>query len=147
MGPGAFSIIRRDVLERVGYFDESFFLYYEEVDLCRRIQQAGYRVRYWPDVRVVHLGGESSKTVQTVKMSSSGSQLALWRMRSAFLYYRKHDGSAAWYTKQLERLWHMLRAWKNGSNGKGEESRALISLLERAWTETSGGTVSPARPW
>jgi GT2 family glycosyltransferase len=41
--PGAFAIIRHKVLEQVGYFDEAFFLYYEEVDLCRRIQAAGYR--------------------------------------------------------------------------------------------------------
>jgi GT2 family glycosyltransferase len=145
--PGAFAIIRRDVLERVGYFDEAFFLYYEEVDLCRRILFAGYQIRYWPDVTVIHLGGESSKTVQTLQMSKSGSQLALWRMRSAFLYYRKHHGILAWYMKQQEKLWHRLRAWKNGTDAKGEESRILVSLLDRAWSETSGGTVSPRRPW
>jgi hypothetical protein len=145
--PGAFSIIRRDVLNRVGYFDESFFLYYEEVDLCRRIRQAGFNIRYWPDVTVIHLGGESSKTIHTLEMSSSGSQLALWRMRSAFLYYRKHHGVGAWYAKQLERIWHRLRAWKNGTGEKAQESRILVSLLDRAWTETSGGTVSPQRPW
>jgi GT2 family glycosyltransferase len=145
--PGAFAIIRRDVLERVGYFDETFFLYYEEVDLCRRILFAGYQVRYWPDVTVIHLGGESSKTVRTLQMSKSGSQLALWRMRSAFLYYRKHHGILAWYIKQQEKLWHRLRAWKNGADAKGEESRVLVSLLDRAWSETSGGTVSPRRPW
>ena len=145
--PGAFSIIRREALGRVGYFDEAFFLYYEEVDLCRRIRYAGYEIRYWPDVVVVHLGGESSKTVQTVKMSSSGSQLALWRMRSAFLYYRKHHGIAAWFTKQQEKLWHQLRAWKNRTGPKAEESRVLVSLLDRAWRETAGGAVSPQRPW
>lgn len=145
--PGAFSILRRDVLERVGAFDEAFFLYYEEVDLCLRIRQAGFRIRYWPDLCVIHLGGESSKTVSALKMSSSGSQLTLWRMRSAFLYYRKHHGITAWYMKQLEKVWHKLRAWKNASNAKAEESRALVSLIDRAWAETSGGAVSPARPW
>jgi hypothetical protein len=145
--PGAFSIIRREVFDRLGYFDEAFFLYYEEVDLCRRIRAAGYTIRYWPDVVVVHWGGESSRTVQSLKMSSSGSQLALWRMRAAFLYFRKHHGSTAWVAKQMERIWHQLRAWKNGANDKGEESRALISLLDRAWAETRGGFISPNRPW
>jgi len=149
--PGAFSIIRRNVLEEVGYFDESFFLYYEEVDLCRRIRQAGYAVRYWPDVEVIHLGGESSKTIQTLSMSKSGSQLALWRMRSAFLYYRKHHGITAWFARELERTWHRLRAWKNRAHpepgGKAEESRTLVRLLDQAWRETSGGSVSPPRPW
>ena len=127
--PGAYSIIRASVLGQVGYFDENFFLYYEEVDLCRRIRNAGYIIRYWPDVEVIHLGGESSKTV---------------------LYYRKHHGNTAWLAKELESGWHQLRAWKNkgaAGNGKSEESRALVSLLDRAWKETGGGTVSPPRPW
>jgi GT2 family glycosyltransferase len=148
--PGAFSIIRGSVLGQVGYFDENFFLYYEEVDLCRRIRNAGHRIRYWPDVEVIHLGGESSKTVQTLAMSKSGSQLALWRMRSEFLYYRKHHGVAAWLAKQLESVWHRLRAWKNRSEPAGlkaGESRALVSLLDQAWRETRGGLVSPPRPW
>ncbi len=149
--PGAFSIIRGSVLQRVGYFDEAFFLYYEEVDLCRRIVHAGYGVHYWPDVEVIHLGGESSKTVQSLTISKSGSQLALWRMRAEFLYYRKHHGSVAWLAKELESTWHRLRAWKNRARpepgGKAEESLALVRLLEQAWKETSGGRVSPPRPW
>lgn len=150
--PGAFSIIRRDALEKVGYFDESFFLYYEEVDLCRRFKSRGYRVRYWPDVTVVHFGGESSKTVTRMKLSQSGSQLALWRMQSAFLYYRKHHGLKAWLAKEMERVWHRMRAWKNkpgqsASEMKRDDSRAIQGLLERAWKDTSGGRVSPARPW
>jgi GT2 family glycosyltransferase len=151
--PGAFSIIRRTVLEEVGYFDERFFLYYEEVDLCRRIRKAGHLVRYWPDVVVVHWGGESSKTVKTLRMSRSGAQLELWRIRSGFLYYRKHHGSAAWVSKQIEKAWHYARSWKNsfGSSSsrheKAEESRIVIRLLNQAWRETSGGQASPARPW
>ena len=112
--PGAFAIIRRHVLEEVGYFDEAFFLYYEEVDLCHRIKAAGYRIWYWPDIVLVHLGGESSKTVKRLSLSSAGSQLTLWRMRSALLYYRKHHGAlGAWIAKSTEMLWHGLRAWKN----------------------------------
>ena len=152
--PGAYSIIRRSVLEKVGHFDEQFFLYYEEVDLCRRIKRAGYRVRYWPDVVVVHLGGESSRTVETLRMSRSGAQLELWRMRSAFLYYRKHHGSLAWLSKAIEAGWHWLRRWKNtliagnpAQQEKAAEARLIVQLLNQAWRETSGGAVSPARPW
>jgi GT2 family glycosyltransferase len=152
--PGAFVIIRREVLERVGYFDERFFLYYEEVDLCRRIKKAGYAVHYWPDVVVVHLGGESSKTVKRLTMSSAGSQLTLWRMRSALLYYYKHHGlRGAWLAKKTETLWHVVRAWRNVGSGdaerqaKREESRALIALMQQAWHDTQGGRLSPARPW
>jgi GT2 family glycosyltransferase len=151
--PGAYSIIRRTTLEQVGYFDEQFFLYYEEVDLCRRMKKAGYRVRYWPDVVVVHLGGESSKTVQSLRMSRSGAQLELWRMRSALLYYRKHHGSLAWLCKEIEAAWHRVRAWKNqlsreaAYREKAEESQLIVQLLNQAWRETAGGAVSPSRPW
>jgi GT2 family glycosyltransferase len=151
--PGAYSIIRRTVLEEVGYFDEQFFLYYEEVDLCRRIKKAGYLVRYWPDVVVMHMGGASSKTVKDLAMSRSGAQLELWRMRSGFLYYRKHHGNAAWIWKEIESTWHSLRAWKNAfgrstvNAEKAKHSKMVIRLLNQAWRETSGGALSPRRPW
>jgi GT2 family glycosyltransferase len=151
--PGAFAIIRRDVLEQIKYFDEAFFLYHEEVDLCRRIKQAGYEIWYWPDVVVVHLGGESSKTVQSLSMSGSGAQLTLWRMRSELIYYRKHLGCAAWFVRMLEELWHVIRSWKNAGSddpirvAKARDSRRTISLMQQAWCETQGGRLSPARPW
>lgn len=151
--PGAFSIIRRAVLEEVGYFDEAFFLYYEEVDLCQRIKAAGYELWYWPDIVVVHYGGESSKTVTTLAMSSSGAQLTLWRMRSQLLYYRKHRWLSAWLVKALEQSWHRLRAWKNAFSSdsvraiKAADSLKIVQLMDRAWEETRGGRLSPQRPW
>lgn len=145
--PGAFSLIRTDVIRRIGFFDESFFLYYEEVDLCRRIKHAGYRVYYWPDVGVTHLGGESSKSMRTMEISRTGSQLTLWRIRSALIYYRKHHGSLAWMAMRVEFVWHWLRAAKNAGDSKAAESRKMMQLLQQAWIETLGGRVSPARPW
>lgn len=150
--PGAFAILRRSVLETVGPFDEQFFLYYEEVDLCRRIRQAGHEIAYWPDMHVVHLGGESSKTMQNARMSRSGSQLVLWRMRSALLYYRKHHGWLGTLSiAALEWLWHAVRAaknfWTEAARAKREESIALVGLMGRAWRETAAGSISPPRPW
>jgi GT2 family glycosyltransferase len=151
--PGAFSIIRKEALSQAGLFDEDFFLYYEEVDLCCRIKQAGWSIWYWPDVVVVHLGGESSKTVSSLKFSKSGAQLTLWRMRSGMIYYRKHHGSAAWFAKAVEGAWYRMRARKNAgrtddeSIRKREDSEVFLELLDRAWKETQGGRSSPARPW
>ena len=152
--PGAFVIMRREVLDLVGAFDERMFLYYEEVDLCRRVKRAGSRVCYFPDVVVVHLGGESSRTVERLAFSSAGSQLTLWRMRSQLLYYRKHLGPLrAWLVRQLEYRWHSFRAQKNrwfgGDAGaaKVEESTVIAQLSRLAWQETAGGRVSPPRPW
>jgi len=151
--PGAFSIIRSEVLYTVGHFDPRFFLYYEEVDLCRRIKAAGYRVAYWPDLEVVHIGGESSKTVRRLSLSASGSQLTLWRMRSALLYYRKHHAAQAWWVMIAETLWHRLRLLRNTFRDtpeaatKAEESQAVVALFATAWEETQGGRVCPQRPW
>ena len=151
--PGAFSIIRRSMLEKVGGFDEAFFLYYEEVDLCQRIKAAGYTIHYWPDVVVVHLGGESSKSLLNSARSGSGAQLTLWRLRSEFLYYRKHHGSVAWRGKAVESAWHRLRLMSNrifrraGSREKAMDSQVTLKLIKRAWKDTRGGRTSPPTPW
>ena len=151
--PGAFSIIRREVLESVGYFDEVFFLYYEEVDLCKRIKSAGFKISYWPDLEIVHIGGESSRQVKRLSLSSSGSQLTLWRMRSALLYYRKHHPAMVWLAMAMETSWHQLRRLKNlgkrqdDASAKVVESEAVAHLYEKAWKETRGGRLSPSRPW
>jgi GT2 family glycosyltransferase len=147
--PGAFTILRHDALAAVGGFDERFFLYYEEVDLCRRMAATGREVWYWPEIRVTHIGGASSKTVKTLEFSASGSQLTLWRMRSALLYYRKHHGTlAAWSLAALESAWHRLRLASNARNAARRESmRRHVALVRQAWSDTAGGTLCPPRPW
>jgi GT2 family glycosyltransferase len=149
--PGAFAFIRADTFASLNGFDERFFLYYEEVDLCRRLQAAGLQVHYWPQLRIQHIGGESAKTVTGQSVSKSGSQLILWRVRAGLLYYRKHHGLAVAYAvNQLERRWHALRAWnarRQGQLEKAADSAALVAVLRQAWGETMGGRVSPPRPW
>lgn len=157
--PGAYSIIRREALATVGPFDPAFFLYYEEVDLCRRIQAAGYSIWYWPDVVVIHIGGESSRRMtegsptKTLQMSKSGSQLTLWRMRSTLLYYRKNHGWQARFARLLETLWYGQRAWRKrfsrdaDRKASGDADRAHVRLMQQAWRETKGGRVSPPQPW
>lgn len=148
--PGAFAILPRDLVESIGLFDPRFFLYYEEVDLCRRIRQAGRTVKYWPDLCITHIGGESSKTVTQLSFSKSGSQLTLWRMRSQLLYYRKwHGAVGAWLAKAIEQGWHALRAFRNRERDpeKAEDSRHIIATWRQAWADTQGGKVSPSQPW
>jgi len=147
--PGAFCIIRQSALAQIGFFDERFFLYYEEVDLCRRLKKDGWSVWYWPDLKAVHWGGESSKTLSGQTVSNHGRQLTLWRMRSALLYYRKHHGYlAAWFSASIESTWHRLRMLKNRCDpDKKAESRAIVTLQQRAWRETLAGRISQPTPW
>ncbi len=155
--PGAYSMIRAGALAKVGLFDPRFFLYYEEVDLCLRIKNAGYSIWYWPDVVVTHIGGESSKqlsqTQKSLKMSSAGSQLTLWRMRSTLLYYRKNHGWQVYLAWLFEALWSGQRALRKRLSSdperrrSGEQDSAHVALLRQAWRETGGGRYSPAQPW
>ena len=60
---GACMLVRREVLDQIGGFDEGFFMYSEELDLCRRAVSAGWQVVYYPPARVTHYEGKSSEQV------------------------------------------------------------------------------------
>ncbi len=151
--PGAYSIMRADVLESVGSFDPRFFLYYEEVDLCKRIKNAGYSIWYWPDIVVTHIGGESSRQVKSLHLSRTGAQLTLWRMRSTLLYYRKHHGLSAWLTMAVEALWYWLRSQRRrlssdpDRRASAQADLSMVSIMSEAWRDTKGGRLSPEQPW
>jgi GT2 family glycosyltransferase len=152
--PGAFSIMRREALQQSGLFDPEFFLYSEEVDLCRRIKAAGFNVLYWPDVVVTHIGGESSRKLTTLTFSDREAQVLQWRMRSTLLYFRKHHGGlGARGMRRLEDAFQLLRWLRNRwsrdprRRPRAEEAKVFLGLMRNAWDETDGGKVSPPRPW
>jgi GT2 family glycosyltransferase len=151
--PGAYCILRPEALAAAGVFDPRFFLYYEEVDLCRRIKAAGFTVWYWPDIVVIHIGGESSRQLKSLQMSRSGAQLTLWRMRSTLLYYRKHHGLSSLGARFLEVAWNHFRALRRSRSrdpkrrNEAAYFRAQADLMEQAWRETRGGRTSPPQPW
>jgi N-acetylglucosaminyl-diphospho-decaprenol L-rhamnosyltransferase len=82
---GACLMLRRDALERLGGLDEGFFLYSEDTDLCRRLRDAGYGVRYEPGATARHEGGASAPRTQTEWIAA----------RSRVRYARKHRRGAA----------------------------------------------------
>jgi GT2 family glycosyltransferase len=59
---GAFMMLRRSVLDKVGMLDEDYFMYGEDIDLSYRILQGGYKNYYFPETRIIHYKGESTKT-------------------------------------------------------------------------------------
>lgn len=76
-------LIRREVFESVGLLDEEFFLYYEDMDYCRRARSGGWRIRLCPDARVLH----------DVSASSGGRNSPMeryWMAQSSGRYFRKH---------------------------------------------------------
>ena len=81
---GACLMIRRDVFEQIGGFDENFFMYFEDKDLCKRVKELGYKVVYYPKTTIIHLlGGSSHGIKKSVNKYYRDSQL---------YYYQKHLG-------------------------------------------------------
>ncbi|MEI6510523.1 MAG: glycosyltransferase family 2 protein [Candidatus Uhrbacteria bacterium] len=86
---GAFFCIRREVLDKIGLLDDGFFLWYEEVDFCKRTVDAGWKVRYYGDVSMLHRKGGSFSRVGTLKKQGMVR-------RSLRRYMRKHYGRPVW---------------------------------------------------
>jgi len=83
---GCSMLFSRKVLEEVGLFDETFRHYYEDMDLCRRIRQAGYRILVVPQAKVWHKVAASSGGTDT-------PDERYWMARSSVRYFRKHAKS------------------------------------------------------
>jgi GT2 family glycosyltransferase len=79
-------LLRREALDEVGLFDEEFFIYSEETDLCRRLRGAGWRTQYFPHVTVVHHESQFSAGIPERRINE------MWRGRHR--YWRKHHSAA-----------------------------------------------------
>ncbi len=88
--PGCYYMVRKEVVNTVGLFDPLYFLYSEEVDHCFSVKKAGWDVAYCADVKVVHIGGESAKSVGEISMVSR--QVPHLQIESELLYFRKNHG-------------------------------------------------------
>jgi GT2 family glycosyltransferase len=83
---GACMLARRDALDAVKGFDERFFLYWEDADVCRRLRGRGYHVRYVPGATAIHRVGQSSRTARASAIRAFHE--------SAYLYYATHVAPA-----------------------------------------------------
>jgi GT2 family glycosyltransferase len=81
---GAFYLVRRDVFEVLGGFDENFFVYLEDLDFSLRARHLGWRCHYLSDARAFHLGGGSSRQVKDRRL--------FYSLRSRVIYSFKHHG-------------------------------------------------------
>ena len=79
---GACMLARREALASVGVFDERYFLYWEDADLCRRLRARGYHVRFAPGATAIHRVGQSSRTAKRASLRAFHD--------SAYLYYATH---------------------------------------------------------
>ncbi|KPL82927.1 hypothetical protein SE15_10415 [Thermanaerothrix daxensis] len=121
---GSCMMIRRGVIEQIGYLDETFFAYQEDADFCFRARQAGWKIYYVPMAEVIHFGGKGG--------SSSEPYRAIFEWhRSYYYYYRKH--LAKEYSFVINGFMYMAMAVK-----------LIISLLRACFSkEKVVGTKKP----
>ncbi|MCE9564912.1 MAG: glycosyltransferase family 2 protein [Planctomycetes bacterium] len=115
---GSFLLMRREALAQVGELDERYFIYDEDIDWCLQVKRAGWKVRFWPGVSMIHLGAAANSFMR---------DKTLVMFRSHVSYLRKNHGwfaAAAFYLGMGLRL--VLAMWKQG----------LFWLIGRAkWTD------------
>ncbi len=92
---GSFFLTRKKILDGVGLFDEDYFMYAEDIDLCYRIKQAGFEVMYVPQVEIVHHKGISSGPKKHSQHLSAANLETKQRSLKAFyqtmkIFYKKH---------------------------------------------------------
>jgi len=123
---GATMMIRAEVADTTGGFDESFHMYCEEIDWSWRIRQAGWEIHAVPQAEIIHYGGESTSQIQALSLVN------LWRSR-AQLYHKHYSPwkadmatrlvrwgmarkAAETHDPELKNAYHeIIRIWSNGS--------------------------------
>lgn len=93
---GAAMLIRREVLSAVGLFDESYFMYCEEIDYCLRARRAGWSIYMAPAARIVHYAGQSTRQFRERMF------VALWRSR-LMLFDRYYSRLYRWLARRIIR--------------------------------------------
>lgn len=92
---GAFLLTRKSVLDKVGLFDEDYFMYAEDIDLCYRIKEAGFKIMYVPQVRIIHYKGvasgikKHSREISTANVQSRKKTIDYF-YSTMLIFYKKH---------------------------------------------------------
>lgn len=113
---GAFMLMRKTVLDKIGLLDETFFMYGEDIDLSYRITKAGYKNYYFPDTQIIHYKGESTKR-------SSLNYVIIFYKAMAIFSKKHFSGSNAFWFNALIHLAIFLKA-----------GLALLSRFLKAFT-------------
>jgi len=81
--PGSALMIRRKIFEKINGFDENFFLFFEEIDLCKRVREAGWKIFFQPKAKVIHFWQGSTPQNKKIKKIFQ---------KSRFYFFKKHYG-------------------------------------------------------
>ena len=92
---GAFMFVRHSAINKVGYFDEDFFFYGEDLDWCWRFRESGYKIYYTPTTSITHYKGAASGLKSTSEHLTKATRTSKIRavkesVRAMELFYKKH---------------------------------------------------------
>lgn len=103
---GSFFLTRKSILDKVGFFDEDYFMYAEDLDLSFRIKKAGYKIMYVPNVKIIHHKGISSGIKSHSQQISTADYESKLRALNAFCETMK-----IFYKKNLEKSYPFFINW------------------------------------
>ena len=93
---GAFMLMRREAVNQLGVLDERFFLMYEDADWCKRAHDAGWKLMFWPDAHITHIGGQFWQQEPVLTFANS--------YISAISYFEKHHPRALPYVRAASKM-------------------------------------------
>ena len=138
---GAAVVLRREALDEVGLFDESFFLYSEEVDLQARLHRAGWEVHYFPRVTVVHHESQFSADIPERRINE------MWRSRHRY-WQKHHSGAGARVAALATGAQYAVRAVLAPIARRDAGAGARMRLHARdSWRVTGPGLRELADEW
>jgi N-acetylglucosaminyl-diphospho-decaprenol L-rhamnosyltransferase len=134
---GAAMMVRQEVVEQVGGLDDGFFMYSEELDWCRRIQDAGWRIAYTPEAQIIHYGGKSSDQVVPARH--------IYFQASKVRYTKKHHGPLV---GEALRVWLLCQyLWQTAVEGAkwavGHRRELRWARLRAYWRVLRSGLRQP----
>lgn len=80
---GSFLLFKSGAYKKLNGFDENFFMYFEDVDICKRAHNLGMKICYFPDIKAIHFASHKNQSIL--------SKHALWYWTSSFRYFFKHQ--------------------------------------------------------
>ena len=129
---GACMLVRREVIQQIGGFDERFFMYGEDLDWCRRIRRAGWQVWYVATAEVQHEGAHSTRQI-----SDHGSR---WSLESYLRYFRTWGNHGEmWRVRLALSSGSLVRAvvWLVASPVRPRQFRYTLQRSVRYFRDTS----------
>ncbi len=134
--PGAFLMVTSTALDKVGLLDESYFMYGEDIDFSWRIKKAGFENYYYPDARIIHYKGESTKH------GSMNYVYTFYNAMSIFVQHYFTDSKARWFNLLLH-----IAIWIRAGMSWLKRALQAVALPAFDFAVAFGGFVAVKHIW